>query len=256
MLGIRSHMFVSVIIPAKNEEAVIEKMIIMLLTLYDQYIGEIIVVNDNSTDLTKKIVKKLTSKYKKVKLINSHLPTGVGYALRQGLKCASPKANYIFTIDADFIRNVPDFDEFFSNIDKYDGLIGSRYLEKNSLINYPFLKMVFNRLYHLLINITFGLKRTDMTNNFKLYKKEIFDSLDLQASGFAINAETGLYPLLKGYTIGEIPVSWYARSRNMGQSKFKLIKLIPDYYKVFKHSFSLASTKITLFGKFLNRILK
>lgn len=222
----------SVIIPAHNEEKTIGQFLRLLTKLYDKQILEIIVVNDASTDQTRKIVGKLKRNLNKIKLINRFPPCGVGLALREGLKNVSQKANYIFTLDADFIRNLPDLELFFEKIKDYDGLIGSRYQEKNSLVNYPLMKKFFNRAFHLLVKILFGIKHTDLTNNFKLYKKEVFKNLDLQSDDYSINAETGLFPLLNGYKIGEIPVIWFARSRNMGQSKFHLFTVAPGYIRV------------------------
>ncbi|OGG13472.1 hypothetical protein A3D77_07910 [Candidatus Gottesmanbacteria bacterium RIFCSPHIGHO2_02_FULL_39_11] len=225
-------MKLSVIIPARNEEAVIGKMIRMLLLVYGSYIHEMIVVDDGSTDTTPVILSKLAKQYKKVKVIRRKPPHGVGLALRAGLKAGSHNATHILTMDADFIRNVPDLEDFFSKIRFYDGLIGSRYGEKNRLIRYPIVKKVCNRGFHFLINICYGIKRSDLTNNFKLYKKEVFDAITLKSDDYAINAETGLYPILLGYRIGEIPVTWFAREREMGQSKFQLLHVLPGYAAV------------------------
>lgn len=222
----------SVILPARNEEQTIGKMCLSLLALYDKYINEIIVVNDNSTDKTAGVVSRLMKTHPKIKLLNRTPPSGVGLAIRTGLKNVNKKSNYIFTLDADFIRNITDIEEFFNQIDSFDGLIGSRYKEKNSLVNYPPLKKFFNRSFHLLVKVLLGIKHTDLTNNFKLYKKDLYLSLSLTANDYSINAQTGLYPILMGKKIGEIPVVWFARSRNMGYSKFNLIKVAPGYVKV------------------------
>ncbi len=225
-----------VILPARNEEQVIGKMVKMTLAVYPDYIKKIIVVNDGSTDETKKIVEAIARQDKRVKLINRRPPHGVGLAIREGLKHVSAEFDYVFTLDADFIRNISDLEEFFHKIPNYDGLIGSRYMEKNSLIRYPALKRVFNRLFHAIAKYLFNIRHTDLTNNFKLYKREVFQSIHLQADDYAINAETGLYPILLGYNIGELPVTWYARSRNMGHSKFHLLSVAPGYIKVLQRA--------------------
>jgi dolichol-phosphate mannosyltransferase len=229
----------SVIIPAHNEEETIGKMVRMLHALYHQYIREIIIVNDASKDKTSQVIRNLSKKIKCVKLINRHSPSGVGLALRDGLRKVSGKSKYVLTLDADFIRNLSDLEDFFLKIKDYDGLIGSRYREKNSLVNYPGLKKFFNRSFHLIARFLYGIKHKDLTNNFKLYKKEVFNSLPLSSDDYAINAETGLYPVLMGYNIGEIPVIWFARSRNMGVSKFKLFSVAPGYIKVLLRAFNI-----------------
>lgn len=232
----------SIIIPARNEEKIIAKMCLVLLTLYDKYIQEIIIVDDNSTDKTASIINKLKKNHPKVRLIKRKLPAGVGLAIRDGLKHVNSKSTHIFTLDADFIQNVIDLEEFFLKINQYDGLIGSRYLVKHSLVNYPLLKRFFNRSFHILVRLLLGIKHKDLTNNFKLYKKNLYLSLPLTASDYSINAQTGLYPVLMGKKIGEIPVVWFARSRNMGTSKFNLLKVAPGYVRVLINSFKFISS--------------
>lgn len=225
-------MKVSVILPACNEEANIRKMVTMMLALYPKVIYKIIVVDDGSTDNTAGIVKTISKGDKRVELIPNTGLHGVGSALRTGLKHVPKNTTHILTMDADFIRNLTDLEDFFSQIHDYDGLIGSRYKESDSLIHYPYLKKFFNRSFHLLVRILFSIKHADLTNNFKLYKKEVFDSFSISENGFAANAETGLYPVIAGFNIGEIPVIWYARGTNMGISKFKLLLVAPGYIRV------------------------
>ena len=225
-------MKVAVVIPARNEEEVIGKMLSLLIAVYDKIISQIVVVNDGSHDRTAGIVSQAARGDRRIKLINRRPPHGVGFALREGLTHVTPQADYILTIDADFIRNIPDLTDFFSHIGKYDGLIGSRYKDPYSLIRYPFFKKVANRAFHWLVRFFLGVKHSDLTNNFKLYRKQVFDNLALTAGDYAVNAETGLYPILMGYNIGELPVTWFARDRSMGRSKFKLLSVAPGYARI------------------------
>lgn len=225
-------MKVSVVIPARNEEGVIGDMVTMLTRVFNEHIHQVIVVNDGSTDTTKKIVMKLQKKDKRITLINRKPPHGVGRALRAGLKKVKRNATHILTLDADFTRNIPDLFLFFEKIKDHDGLIGSRYIEPHSLVRYPGFKKFFNRAFHLLVRFFYGVKQKDLTNNFKFYKKSVYESLPLTATDYAINAETGLYAVLMGYDIKELPVTWYARGINMGSSKFKLLSVAPGYLKI------------------------
>ena len=95
-------------------------------------------------------------------------------------------------------------------------------------------KKIANRIFHKLINLLLGIKHVDLTNNFKLYKMQVIESILplLDSSGFSINAETGLYPVLLGYRIKEVPVSWVGRTAEMGRSNFQVMKAGPGYIKV------------------------
>jgi dolichol-phosphate mannosyltransferase len=226
-------MIVTALLPAHNEQDVIGKMSVMLLRVYGTWIKHIVIVDDGSTDNTAGIIKALAKKDKRIiPVFRPHAPHGVGLAIREGLTHIPNGTTHILSMDADFIRNIPDLFEFFKHIPKYDGLIGSRYLKRYSLIRYPFLKKIFNRCFHLLVRLFYGVHQTDLTNNFKLYKTSVFRALTLTEQTFAINAETGLYPILLGYKIGELPVTWFARGENMGSSKFHLLRVADGYIRV------------------------
>lgn len=225
----------SIIIPAKNEEDNLPKLIPSLFKRYDKYIWEIIVVNDNSSDNSKNLLRSLMKRYPKLKTVNRNTKSGVGYAIRIGIKNLSPKSKYVLFMDCDFLVNVPDIAKMIDKIENYDGIVGSRFIRKNSLQNYPQTKLIVNRLYHFLAKLLLGIKQKDLTNNFKLYKKELVDKLYpiLKARDFAVNAELGFYPVLLRYKIGQVPAIWQERTKYMGLSKFKILRVGPSYFKVF-----------------------
>ena len=72
----------------------------------------------------------------------------------------------------------------------------------------------------------------DLTNNLKLIRREVVDRLQLRQPGFAVNAETGLQPLLMGCSVKEVPISWINRSPDMGISSFQLLRVGGGYWQV------------------------
>jgi hypothetical protein len=103
------------------------------------------------------------------------------------------------------------------------------------LLNYPFQKIVANRGFHLLAQIAFLRRFRDMTNNLKLIRKEVVQELQLKQPGFAVNAETGLQPLLMGYRVYAVPISWINRTPDMGTSSFRLAQVGDGYLRVLLH---------------------
>lgn len=231
-------MKISFVIPAYNEEPNIANMVGLLLKNFNSVINEIIIVNDCSFDESEKILKTLSKKHKKLKFINRKYKGGVGNAIREGLKHISSKSNYVFLLDCDFTQNISDIENMISAIKNNDGLLGSRYLKKGSLINYPPAKKIANRAFHLLMNNLLDISYKDVTNNFKLYKREVIEKIEpyLSGEGFSINAETGIYPILMKFKIKEVPVSWIGRSADMGSSNFKVLKAGSGYVDVLLRS--------------------
>jgi hypothetical protein len=121
---------------------------------------------------------------------------------------------------------------FDAAVEGYTAVLGSRFSRESVLINYPLRKILFNRTFHVLVNFLFHRRVRDVTNNLKLLKREVVEDLELEEPWFAVNAETGLKPLLMGYRVREIPISWINRTPDMGQSSFSLWQSGGGYIRV------------------------
>jgi glycosyltransferase involved in cell wall biosynthesis len=219
----------SVVIPCHNEAMNIRPLVTALLAMYGRYIREIIIVNDGSTDQTANEAQRMQAFEPRVKLLNRVPPNGVGRALRDGYAAATGR--YILTMDCDFLEIVPEFRDLFDAIAAgHDGAIGSRFSHESVLINYPLMKIVCNRAFHVLLNVFIKKHVRDLSNNLKLLRSDILKSITIEQNHFAANVETGLKPLLAGYDIKEVPISWINRTAEMGQSSFRLAKLAPSYF--------------------------
>ncbi len=65
-----------------------------------------------------------------------------------------------------------------------------------------------------------------------MMRRSVVDNLELTQSGFGANAETGLKPLLMGYSLKEVPISWINRTADMGTSSFRLMQVGSGYLDV------------------------
>jgi len=220
---------VSFVIPCHNEEMNIPRLVDSLVSFYDKYIHEIVIVNDNSRDGTAEVTLEVAQREPRVKLVNRLPPNGVGHALRDGYAAATGK--YILSMDSDFVQILPEFRDLFDAIaEGHEGAIGSRFSHNSMLINYPFLKIVCNRAFHLLVKLFLLSRVRDISNNLKLYRAEIFKNLNIEQPHFAANVETGLKPLLAGHDIVEVPISWINRTIDMGSSSFRIVNVAPGYF--------------------------
>lgn len=238
---------VSVVIPCHNEEMNIEPLVERLELFYGDYLYEIIPVDDNSRDRTAEVIKALAKENPKIKPVFRTPPNGVGRAIQDGYRAA--KGDYVLSMDCDFQHLLPELRDLFDMAAQgYDVAVGSRFSRHSVLLNYPIQKIIVNRGFHTLAQILFWLPFRDLTNNLKLMKREVVEDLELTQPGFAINAETGLQPLLLGYSIIEVPISWINRTPDMGVSSFKLVKVGGGYWQVL-----LALWWKNLFGRYSSR---
>jgi dolichol-phosphate mannosyltransferase len=234
---------VSFVIPCHNEEMNIRPLVDGILNLYGDCVHEIILVNDGSTDGTATVIEEITKRDARVKPLHRKPPNGVGRAIAGGLSQATGR--YILSMDCDFQHLLPDFRDLFDcAVAGYDIVVGSRFSRHSILLNYPFFKIVANRGFHLVARLLLRQKFRDLTNNLKLMRSEVVANMQLREPEFAVNAETGLQPLLLGYSLKEVAISWINRSPGMGSSSFRLIRVAGGYWRVllnvwFKQTFGI-----------------
>ncbi len=220
---------ISVVVPCHNESMNIPRLVKSLIDAYDPYLHEIIIVDDNSTDDTQAVTREISKREPRVRLVTRTPPPGVGRALRDGYAAAT--GAYILSMDCDFFMLVPELRDLFDVVAAgHDGAIGSRFSHESVLLNYPFLKIIGNRGFHLLVRMLLRKRVRDISNNLKLYRAQLLTDLEIERSDFAANAETGLKPLLAGYDIREVPISWIDRTPTMGRSSFKIFNVAPSYF--------------------------
>ena len=230
-------MNVSVVIPVHNEQGNLPKLLNHLIKLKGTLKNfEIIVVDDYSSDKTGEIANRYSKKYKNVRVLHrSRGINGMGAALKDGTKAA--KGKYIVWImgdNSDDSTTIPKLIEKLKN--NYDVVVGSRYMKGGSRGDTDAIKAMLSAGYTFVARLIFGIKIHDVTNGFRAFKKEIFNSLKLECNDFAISPEFAIKSYLKGYKLGEVPTVY--ANRKAGQSKFKLIKMGIAYCKLFKYKFN------------------
>jgi len=212
----------SVIIPAYNEENNLAETLDGILgALRREAIAfEIVVVNDNSRDRTRQLVLDRMRHDPELVLVDNAPPGGFGRAIRAGLRQFAGDAVAIMM--ADRSDDPEDLVRCFRKLDEgYDCVFGSRFREGSSVVAYPRVKLVVNRLVNWLLHVLFVTPCNDLTNAFKLYRRSVIEGIGpLAACHFNITIELSLSCVIRGFRIAEIPINWYGRT--WGVSNLKL----------------------------------
>ena len=231
-------MILSVVIPAFNEEGSIEKTITEIYNVLEKkkILHEILVVNDNSTDKTLKILEWLSKEIKTLKYYTNSGPNGFGYAVRYGLQKFS--GDCVAIMMADLSDSPNDLVLFYNKMvkDNLDCVFGSRFIKGGKTVDYPVLKKIINRISNNIIRVLIGISYNDTTNAFKLYKKETIQGLKpIISPHFNLTIELPLKAIIRGYSYEVIPNSWH--NRQHGVSKLKIREMGSRYFFILMYCF-------------------
>ncbi len=231
-------MKLSIVIPAKNEEESVAGTVRELfLRLTDEGIEhEIIVVDDGSTDGTEKVLQELALEIPSLRIHTNRPQNGLGVAVRKGLEIISGDAVAVYMADgSDSSRDLVRFYRTMTE-QEVDCVFGTRFAKESELVDYPLPKLILNRLANVFISILFNLRYYDVTNAFKLYRKEVIQGLrPLLSHHFNLTVELPLKAIVRGYSYRVIPNSWTNRKR--GESKLKIKEMGSRYMFIVLYCF-------------------
>jgi dolichol-phosphate mannosyltransferase len=231
-------MKLSIVLPAYNEEGSIEET---LRTLYaklqeEQIDHEIVVVNDNSKDNTLKLLTTIQEIIPTLVIHTNFGPNGFGYAIRYGLERF--QGDCVAIMMSDLSDDPSDLVAFYRKMvdENLDCVFGSRFIKGSTIIDYPYIKLLINRIANFIIRIVIGIKYNDATNAFKLYKRETIVGISpLLSPHFNLTIELSLKSIVRGYTYTVLPNSW--RNRKAGESKLKIKEMGSRYLFILIYCF-------------------
>jgi dolichol-phosphate mannosyltransferase len=231
-------MILSIVLPAYNEEGSIEETLITLYAkLQEEKINhEIIVINDNSKDNTLEVITKIQETIPTLVVYTNYGPNGFGYAIRYGLERF--KGDCVAVMMADLSDDPSDLVLFYRRmcVGDVDCVFGSRFIKGGKLVDYPFVKLIINRIANLIIQFAIGIKYNDSTNAFKLYKKNVIKGISpLISPHFNLTIELSLKSIIRGYSYDVIPNKWY--NRKEGVSKLKIKEMGSRYFFILVYCF-------------------
>lgn len=196
----------SVFFPCYNEAENIEPLVRKTRDVLDELVGdwEIIIVDDGSADETGRIADRLGTEDGRIRAVHHEQNRGYGAALRSGFAAATKP--YVFYTDGDGQFDVTELDKLLERIDQADIISGYRRNRRDGPV-----RRVNAACWGLLVQRLLGFRCRDVDSAFKLYKREIFDKINLKSNSALIDAEILARATRAGYTIQTLPVTHLPR---------------------------------------------
>jgi len=207
-----SHPRISIIIPAFNESARIERTLERVLECVESsgWDAEVTVVDDGSTDDTVAIVQCWMERFSYLSLLRNPGNKGKGYSVRNGLLQAT--GDIVMFTDADLSAPIEEASRLFAAIDQgADVAIGSRWLDRDRQTRHqPLYRRFFGRCFNALTRMVMGLPFADTQCGFKAFRRSaaqvIFRLQRIERWGF--DPEILFIARKLGYGVKEVAVTW------------------------------------------------
>ncbi len=211
MTGSKHQPLLSIIIPAYNEEARLPGSLAQVADFVarQNYGIEVVVVDNNSRDRTSEVANGFAKDHPYVHVLFEPVQ-GKGAAVRTGM--LEGRGEYLFICDADFSMPVEEISKFMPPaLDNYDVAIASRELPGSRRIGEPYYRHLMGRVFNAIVRLLAVPKIQDTQCGFKVFRREVAqDVFPAQTlDGWAFDVEILYIALRRGYTLVEVPVTWY-----------------------------------------------
>jgi dolichol-phosphate mannosyltransferase len=220
---------ISIVIPAYNEEEVIDETITSLAAAMNDsgMPYELRVVDDGSKDQTWRKLALLAEAHPSLHPIKNRGPGGFGMAVRAGLNTFEGDGVIIVMADgSDSPRDILAYARALES--GYDCVFGTRFSGTTAVTDYPPVKRILNRMGNRLIALVTKCSYDDFTNGFKGYRRWVVDAMQpLISADFNLTVELSIKAVQSGAKYKIIPNEW--RNRSGGVSKFHVARLGPRY---------------------------
>ena len=210
-------MKLSVVIPVFNEAKTVASIVAAVRAVDVGMEKEILLIDDCSTDGTQDVLKKMQGLHADLTVIYHEKNQGKGAALRSGFKAAT--GDLVIIQDADLEYDPKEYPQLIKPIleGHADVVFGSRFLGGGAHRVVYYWHYLGNKLLTTLSNMMTNLNLTDMEVCYKVFKREIIQSIPLKENRFGFEVEVTAKVARKGVRIYEVPISYYGRDYAEGK---------------------------------------
>jgi glycosyltransferase involved in cell wall biosynthesis len=205
----------SVIVPVYNEESYLSKVVEKLYGTSCPIEREWIFIDDCSKDGSLAVLKRLQQSYG-FQLIEQNPNQGKGMAVIRGIQRAT--GDFVMIQDADFEYDPADVPALLQPLieERADVVYGSRFKKSSFQVHRTYHYFV-NRLLTVLSNLMSGIYLTDMETCYKIFRRDLIQSMNLKSKRFGIEVELTAYVAKVRARIFELPISYFPRTRLQGK---------------------------------------
>jgi dolichol-phosphate mannosyltransferase len=208
-----------VVIPTYNERENVPRIVPQVLAQDPEI--EVLIVDDSSPDGTGAVVEELRAREPRVHLITRAERQGLGPAYKAGMTHAlGMGADLIVQMDADFSHPPSVLPDFFRMAEQADVVLGSRYLNGITVVNWPIERLLLSYFGTAYIRRVTNLPVRDTTGGFKCWRRGALEAVDVsrvRSNGYAFQIEMNYRAWRKGLHIREVPIIFL--DRTLGDSK-------------------------------------
>ena len=205
----------SVVVPAYNEEGTLADIVAQLLKIPEA--GEIVIVNDCSTDGTGLIADRLAAEHPRIKAVHQAVNKGKTEALKTGF--ALTTGQIVIVQDADLEYDPAEICEVIAPIleGHADVVFGSRFLVRKAARVLYFYHYLANKGLTFLSNLCTNINMTDVETGYKAFRGEIIRNMIIVSTGFGFEIEVTAKIAKLGVAIYEVPISYHGRTYEQGK---------------------------------------
>ncbi|MBC8456078.1 polyprenol monophosphomannose synthase [bacterium] len=226
-----------VVIPTYNESENIGNLIDTVVALPMEL--DIMIVDDGSPDGTAEIIKEKIANGAPIQLIERGGKLGLGTAYCLGFSKALEQGyDRIYQMDADFSHDPAELLNFQKALETNDQVIGSRYLQGVSVVNWPIRRLMLSWGANKYAQTITGMPINDATAGFKGFRREVLETIELdkvKAEGYSFQIEMNFRAWTAGFKIKEVPIIFV--DRTIGQSKMSKKIVFEAIFMVWKLRF-------------------
>jgi dolichol-phosphate mannosyltransferase len=235
------------VLPTYNEAGNIERFVEAVRAVLPES-AHLLIVDDSSPDGTGEIADRLAAEHRNVAVLHRTHKEGLGPAYIAGFRRALAEgAALILEMDSDFSHDPAYLPAMLAAAERADLAIGSRYVPGGGVEDWGPVRRVISRGGSAYARLVLGLSVRDLTAGFKCFRREVLETLDLDAiasRGYAFQVEITYRTIQHGFKVVEVPIVF--RDRQVGDSKIDTSVIAEAFWRVPRLRFGKTATGSSL----------